>query len=135
MTAWLELPKVELHCHLLGLISPTLLKRIRHDGGKILVEPDILARIYPVSGLDSFRRWVDLLRPYQSTTPDLMRPLFAAHVAALTSQHVVYAEIMLSPTMFPRERPALLAAFHRWRQWVFELEQGKIQIEFLVVIP
>jgi len=135
MTHWLTLPKVELHCHLLGVINPILLQRIWCDGGPVLVEPNMLEAAYPVSDLAAFRRWVEMLKPYQAANVEAMRPLLAAHVANLIAQHVMYAEIMLSPTMFPRELPALLAAFHRWREWTLELEQGRIQIEFIMVIP
>jgi aminodeoxyfutalosine deaminase len=135
MTPWHTLPKVELHCHLLGVISPALLARIRGEGGKILVEPETLAAVYPVSDLDSFRRWVDILKPYQAAPEEAMRPLLATHISDLIAQRVVYTEIMLSPTIFPRERLALLEAFRRWREWAWELEQGRIQVEFLFVVP
>jgi aminodeoxyfutalosine deaminase len=59
----------------------------------------------------------------------------AAHAAALIAQNVVYAEVMLSPTMFPRERDSLLAEFAAWREWAFSLEQGRVQIEFVMVVP
>jgi len=135
MTVWRELPKVELHCHLLGVIRPALLERVRREGGPILVTPEALAKTYPVCGLSAFQHWLEILRPYQSASVEAMRPIMAAHVSDLIAQRVVYAEIMLSPSMFPRERAAMLDAFHRWRDWAFELEQGKIQTEFLLVVP
>jgi adenosine deaminase len=135
MTAWASLPKVELHCHLLGTIGPALLKTVRRAGGRILVEPEDLDKVLPVSDLDSFRRWLDVLRPYQAANVEVMRPVLAAHAAALIEQNVVYAEIMLSPTMFPRERDSLLGEFGAWRDWAVSLEQGKLQIEFVMVVP
>ena len=43
---------------------------------------------------------------------------------------------MVSPAMFPQERPsALLTAFQRWREWAFEFEQSRLQMEFIMVIP
>jgi len=127
--------KVELHCHLLGVISPSILSRIQRDGGTVLVEPDALAARYPVTDLESFRCWVDALKPYQCPAPELMRPILAAHVQSLIAQNVVYTEIMVSPTMFPSERRLFFSAFHRWREWTSELEQGRIQIEFVAVVP
>jgi adenosine deaminase len=135
MTNLRESPKVELHCHLIGLIEPFLLAQIQENRGKVLVESEILQKVYPVSGLAGFTRWLEVLKPYQMATPELMRPFLAAHVSQLISQRVVYAEIMLSPTMFPREPAERLRAFQRWRNWTLELEQEKIQIEYLVVIP
>lgn len=37
--------------------------------------------------------------------------------------------------MFPDEPGRLVTAFQRWREWALDLEQGRIQIEFLMVIP
>jgi len=135
MSGWMDYPKVELHCHLLGVIDPPLLRAIEQRGGRILVRPDDLERLHPVRDLASFQRWVDLLKPYQSAPPALMRPVLEAHVENLVAQHVRYAEIMLSPAMFPQERRDLLNAFHRWREWAFAMEQGRIQIEFILVVP
>ena len=131
----LALPKVELHCHLLGIISPALLARIQRENGPILVEPATLAAAYPVHDYLSFQRWIEILKPYQCATPDLMRPILASYVEALIAQNVVYVEIMLSLTMFPGDRPAMLAGLHRWREWANEMEQGRIQIEFVFVLP
>ena len=57
-------PKVELHCHLLGAISPELLRRMRADVAPVLVKPEALSQVYPVRGLVRFRRYVEVLRPY-----------------------------------------------------------------------
>ena len=135
MSDWRELPKAELHCHLLGVISPALLRRIERDGGRSLAPPEALDPLWPVSSLASFQSWIEALKPYQTAGPEFMRPVLAAQVQAFASQHVVYAEIMLSPAMFPREKDALLSAFHRWREWAFEMESGRVQIEFLLVVP
>jgi adenosine deaminase len=129
------LAKVELHCHLLGVISPELLSRVRDEGGTVLVEPETLATTYPVTNVVAFQRWVDLLKPYQTDALEAMRPILAAHVSNLISQDVVYAEIMISPTMLASEPRTLVSAMHRWRDWASELEDGRIQLEFLMVIP
>jgi len=130
-----HLPKAELHCHLLGVIHPALLNDIRRDGGSVLVEPSTLAAAYPIRDIGSFTRWVEILRPYQAGAMDALRPVLAAHISNLIAQGVVYSEIMISPTMFPRELPALVEAFHGWREWANHLERGRIQIEFIMVVP
>jgi adenosine deaminase len=127
--------KVELHCHLLGVVTPARLARIRSGGGTILVEPDALRSASPIVDVASFQRWFDVLKPYQAASADAMKPVLAAHVSDLVVQRVVYAEVMVSPAMFPSEPDELLTAFHRWREWAWELEQGRIQIEFVMVIP
>ncbi len=135
MSQWMTCPKVELHCHLLGVIDPPLLRSIERRGGRVLVRPEALERLHPVCDLASFRRWVDLLKPYQRAPPELMRPILAAHVESLIAQRVRYTEIMLSPAMFPKERRDLLISFHRWREWALAMEKGRIQIEFILVVP
>jgi adenosine deaminase len=129
------LPKAELHCHLLGAIHPALLRDIRRDGGAVLVEPSTLEAAYPIRDMASFTRWVEILRPYQAGALDALRPVLAAHISNLIAQGVVYSEIMISPTMFPRELAALVAAFHGWREWTNDLERGRVQIEFVMVVP
>jgi adenosine deaminase len=99
------------------------------------VEPDALAALYPVHDVPSFQRWIDFLKPYQNANPELMRPVLQAQIESLIAQNVVYAELMLSPTMFAGERSALLKAFHQWREWTFEMEKTAIQVEFLLAIP
>jgi len=127
--------KAELHCHLLGVINPSLLREIRKCGGDILVEPSALDSAYPIYDLNSFTHWLEILKPYQAATPDTMRPIIASHISNLIEQGVVYAEMMISPTMFPRELPALVEAFHNWRDWVNQLERHQVQIEFIMVVP
>jgi aminodeoxyfutalosine deaminase len=126
-------PKVELHCHLLGVITPRLLEQVRAAGAPILVEPQSLSAVYPVRGADGFRRFVEVLRPYHSAPPETMRPILAAHVRSLREQHVVYTELMISPAMFGPG--GLLTGFQKWREWSLEMEEGQIQIEFLMVVP
>jgi adenosine deaminase len=83
----------------------------------------------------SFEQWLQLLTPYQTQCYKIMRPILAAHLNKLIAQHVVYTEIMLSPAIFPREPEAMLHALHEWREWTLELEQRKLQVEYLMVIP
>jgi adenosine deaminase len=119
--------KVELHCHLLGVISPALLAR-QHQP---LVEPEALRAAMAVHDLASFQHWVEVLKPYHSAPAALMRPILAAHIENLKAQNVVYTEIMISPAMFNEE----LTDFAQWREEVLELEAGRIQVEFLMTIP
>jgi aminodeoxyfutalosine deaminase len=135
MKSSLEIPKVELHCHLLGVISPALLERIERRGGQILVEPAALKEIYPVRDLISFRRWIDLLKPYQFCKPRFMRPILEAHIDSLVSQNVVYAEVIISPAMFPPDTADFVAAVRCWREWAYEIENGRIQVEFIMAVP
>jgi len=117
------------------VITPGLLAQVRDNGEPILVDPASLSTVYPVRGLDGFRRFVEVLRPYHSAPPEAMRPILAAHVQSLKQQGVVYAELMISPAMFGSDAGGLVAGFQRWREWCLEMEEGQIQIEFLMVVP
>src|SRR5262245_31345195 len=128
-------PKVELHCHLLGIIDAPLLSRVRAKGARVLVDPDALRRCYPIHGRAAFEQWLELLRPYQTECFESMRAILSEHICNLIKQHVVYSEIMLPPTMFPRGEKAMMRALHRWQDWTRELERGKIQVEYLMSIP
>ena len=132
---WRQQPKAELHCHLLEIIDPALLSHIQSNGGTVLAEPRALQAAYPVSNRARFNQWLALVKPYQAECFEAMRPVMTTHLSRLIAQNVVYAEIMLSPAMFPRQREAMLKAVHQWREWSLEQEQGKIQVEYLMVIP
>jgi len=127
--------KVELHCHLLGVISPEILDRIRRNGDPILVDPENLRAAYPVLGAIGFTRWLEILGPYQRATPGYMRPILGAHITELIRQNVVYAEIMISPTMFSQDLNTMLKEFEQWREWTLDLEGGRIQVEYIMVVP
>jgi len=129
------LPKAELHCHLIGVISPSLLTGLRQRGDKVLIEPSALDSAYPICDIASFKRWMELTRPYQMESLEAMYPILSAHVSSLIEQRVVYAEIMLSPSMFPRDRSAFWKAVHAWRNWTDSLEGKQVQIEFLMIVP
>src|SRR5689334_17643686 len=107
-------PKVELHCHLLGAISPALLERARAGGAEVLVDPELLASVYPVRGLNAFQRYVEVLKPYQTAAPESMLPILAAHIEDLKAQDVVYTELMVSPAMFPTDPERFVDAVSRW---------------------
>jgi aminodeoxyfutalosine deaminase len=117
------------------VITPELLAQVRDNGQPILVDPPSLSAVYPVRGLDGFRRFVEVLRPYHSAPPEAMRPILAAHVRSLKEQGVGYAELMISPAMFGSSASGLVAGFQQWREWSLEMELGQTQIEFLMVIP
>jgi adenosine deaminase len=64
-----------------------------------------------------------------------MREILSEHISDLIKQHVVYSELILSPTIFPREEKAFVRALHRWHDWTREFERGKTQVEYLMTIP
>lgn len=130
-----SMAKVELHCHLLGIIGPNVLNQIRQLGREMLVDIDALKKIYPISGLDGFRSWLALTLPYQSAPVSFLIDVLSIYIQDLIKQNVVYAEIMLSPLPFMNSQKSLIKTFKGFRDQVLLLEQGKVQIEFIVVLP
>lgn len=130
----IEHPKVELHCHLLGVLSPSLLAEVSKSQAVLVAEKD-LAKVLPITRKEGFQRAIDVLAPYQGATWQEYCPILSFHIAALIRQNVVYTEIMISPLMFPQQRDEMMAAFRQFRRWVDSLEQGRLQVEFLMVLP
>ena len=64
-----DIPKVELHCHLDGIVHSSLLKRLEHDGLQLAVSADALAALYPVENYEDFVRWFQSVKPLQISTP------------------------------------------------------------------
>ena len=52
----------------------------------ILVETATLEAAYPVCNLESFKRWIEVLKPYQTAPPGVMRPVLKAHAADLIAK-------------------------------------------------
>jgi len=48
---------------------------MRADVAPVLVKSEALSQVYPVRGLDRFRRYVEVLRPYHSAAPEVMTPV------------------------------------------------------------
>lgn len=127
-------PKIELHCHLLGVISPTLLRQI-NEAEAALVNSHVLRQVLPINNTVDFQRVVDTLLPYQRATWQAYRPILAYHIQELIRQNVIYTELMISPLMFPQQIDKMLSSFQTFRQWINGLEQGRLQVEFLLVLP
>ena len=130
-----QIPKVELHCHLLGVINPPLLENLNKKGHELLIPKDQIHTVSTIQCKEDFQHWVDWLKPYQSATWIAYQPIIAGHLESLVDQNVKYAELMISPLMFPSQRNELVKEFKQFRDWVTQLEQERIQMEFILVMP
>jgi adenosine deaminase len=128
-------PKVELHCHLIGVLNARLLKTLRAEGHPVLVAPDDLTPVGSDEGADGFARWLTRVEPYKSAGWRTYMPIISWHMERLVEQGAVYAELMISPLMFSRDLGAAVEEFAQFRHWVRSRERGRIQMEFLVLIP
>jgi adenosine deaminase len=125
-------PKIELHCHLDGIVDPPMLRELEAQGALLPILPETLQAAYPVQSYDDFVKWG---RAAQSLEGDLGRfkPLLAVHLGRLKSQNVVYTEIMIGSSEIPRDRQELVDRVRDFRDWVDQQEDGAIQVEFVVV--
>ena len=130
-----HIPKVELHCHLIGLISPFVLEMLQREGKESLVSPEVLRRCYPVVGIRRFLDWLLVLKPYQEYCIADIKPVLAYHIESLIQQHVLYTELMMSPTIFSPDIDTLVEEFDQFRKWTIQQERGLVQVEYLMVIP
>lgn len=128
-------PKVELHCHLIGVLTPALLRDLRSEEHSILVEPDAAAPVRLGEGPDGFGQWLTRVEPYKSAGWRTYLPILGWYIDRLIEQRVVYAEMMISPMMFSRDFGELAEEFEEFRAWVRQREAGRIQVEFLFLVP
>src|SRR5258708_633132 len=102
-----ELAKVELHCHLSGLLDPTMIAEIEADGGRLPVSREALLSAYPVTSREAFTRWLEVVNPLHGDLENFRR-ILEIHVGRLKRQNVIYTEIMIGPRELPDDRRALV---------------------------
>jgi adenosine deaminase len=98
-----------------------------------LVNPQTLGP--PPLGREGFRAWLDRSAPYQNALWTDYAPILAAHVADLAAQSTVYAEITISPLMFPRDEGGFLRELTAFRRFADELEAQGPRLAFLLIAP
>ncbi len=126
-----RLPKVELHCHVDGIVDPAMLRAIRQQGYTTPLPPEALQAAYPVRNMSEFIHWFSVADPIEEDTENF-KPILAQHIERLKAQHVAYAEIMLGTSELPRDEGRLIEQFGAFREYITSLEGGKIQVEFLI---
>ncbi|KUO54421.1 MAG: hypothetical protein APF80_08290 [Alphaproteobacteria bacterium BRH_c36] len=128
-------PKVELHCHLIGTLNAPLLREIDLAGERILVRPENVQPVGFGEGPQGFADWLVRVEPYKSAGWRDYLPVLEAHMERLVQQGVVYAEMMISPMMFARDTGALVEEFAEFQERVRSRERGVLQVEFLFLVP
>ena len=130
------LRKVELHCHLDGLVSPDLLTALEARGVSHPIPVDRLRAVWPVrSRQDWMESYASVVGPHLRNNADLLLHILVQHARRLVSQNVFYAEIMLSSfTLQAREVEEQTALFRRFRDVATAQEESGLQIELLVAV-
>lgn len=128
-----EIRKVELHCHVDGLLNPALLKKIPPDNVIHSLIPDPEA-ISPVNNLTD---WIERYGPAASAVykhdGEVLLPVFAQYLCELKQQNVRYSEIMLSGFTFQHENILeQIALYEQFRRIADQIGGNELQVEFLL---
>ena len=126
-----ELPKVELHCHLDGIIDPAMVRAVVQDDPNYPIDPDKFECAYPVRNFKDFIRWYEFAEPIERKL-EYFYPILDRHIERLKAQKVVYSEVMISSSEVPRDKVKALEEIGTLRHWVDQREADEIQIEFMV---
>jgi adenosine deaminase len=124
------IPKVELHCHLDGVVDGAMLRSMIAAGLDAPLAPEALEAVAPARDFDGFLRWFDAAWALEGDI-DNYRPVISAHIERLKAQHVVYAEVFVGQSELPRRRTDLAQKLSDFRRYVDSLEEGRIQVELV----
>jgi len=128
-----HIPKVELHCHLDGIVDPAILREMEQQGYALPLRPEALQAAHPVRNFDEFKNYMEVAEAVEGDLENF-KPILARHIERLKAQNVIYTEIMLGTSELPRDAGALVEKFGGFREYVTGLEAGQIQVEFLAVV-
>jgi adenosine deaminase len=124
-------PKVELHCHLEGILSRAMLRSIRQELPDYPIDPDLFEQAYPVADFEGFLGWWEYTHPLWHSLA-YFYPILSRYISELKVQQVRYAEIMIAFSLLHEDAALALDQMRALREWVNQLEEGAIQVEFLI---
>lgn len=126
------LPKIELHCHTEGIIGPDIIRRIRQAHPDFPLAPEDMLPHLPIHNLETFENWWHCVRHIYGQLP-LMRLVLAAYMKQAKQQNIRYLEVMLHERHLPADQAEAIDVFTAFREQILALEQGTIQVEFLMM--
>ncbi len=127
------LPKVELHCHLDGILDRAMARAIRQDDPTFPVDPAEFERAYPVEGKEGFVGWWASVAALDGKLA-CFYPIIGKYIERLKAQNVRYFEVMIASGELPVDTSEAVEKVGAFREWVNQQEGGAIQVEFLVAI-
>ncbi|MFC1745810.1 hypothetical protein ACFL35_17590 [Candidatus Riflebacteria bacterium] len=128
-----KIPKVELHCHLDGIINPEILENEVFFG---LLKDFSLAdfkNLYPVKNYDEFWQWFAMVEELKRD-PDLFVKLIPIHLQNLKKQNVHYTEVKYPAASIPNDRGAMLEKFQKFKEVGRKQKDDDCQFEILVAL-
>jgi adenosine deaminase len=129
--------KAELHCHIDGLLDPTMLDELLADGHDFGLSAAALRSRYPFASLEAWRRdYCEFIEPHLGPREERLPLLLERHLRRLKAQRVVYAEIFVSGLLFPRgdDLGALIALFRELRRRADRVAKPELQVELVVCV-
>jgi aminodeoxyfutalosine deaminase len=127
------LPKVELHCHLDGILSPAMVRKIQRSHPAFPIHADVLERAYQITGLESFFNWWQYITPLDARL-DYYALVIQNYIEQLKAQNVRYFEVMIASGEIAPDPVEAVEKMQAFRESVNQCEAGQIQVEFLVVL-
>jgi adenosine deaminase len=129
----IQIPKVELHCHLEGVLSRLMLESIRQELPAYPIDPETFAQAYPVADFDGFLRWWKFILPIWGQLA-YFYPILEGYITQLKAQQVRYAEVMIALGLLPDGPAEAVDQMAALREHANQLEAGQIQVEFLATL-
>lgn len=127
------LPKVELHCHMDGILTTQMARDIRAIDPDFPVAPEDFAPYFPIHDVDSFFRWWGVAKPIDGKIHHYY-PIISRYIDHLKAQNVHYFEVMIALGELPGDTLEVVDKVLAFREWVNRQEAGKIQVEFLIAL-
>jgi len=128
------IPKVELHCHLDGILDPEILVEMHAAGLAHGIPVEELRASTPARSYEQFMRWAQTHDGRIEGDIDNFRIVIARHIERLRAQRVVYTEISIGSSEIPADPGEMIDKLQAFRAFVDEQEHGETQVELLVTL-
>lgn len=130
------LRKVELHCHVDGLLDPNLVRELDARGKRHPFDLNELRRAFPAR---TFEKWTQeygpLVWPHFAGNTALLLDVLKVHLDRLVAQNVAYTEIMLSSIIMQcAELHDQGELFRQFRALADQFESSGLQVEYLITL-
>jgi len=129
-----SLPKVELHCHLEGIIDLSISESLCRQNPDYPIRPENFEGVYPVKTFDDFLTWWRVVQPVWGQFGPFA-PILLSYVETARKQNVRYLEIMISSSLIPGDPVEATEVMGGLRRMIDRLEAGIIQVEMVACIP
>ena len=131
-----ELRKVELHCHIDGVVDPSLVRELDARGRP---HPFELDKLSTACTARTFARWQEdyrpLVSPHLQGNAALLLETLEVHLDRLVAQNVVYAEVMLGSVILQcAELNDQGQLFKQFRRLADRFEASGLQVEYLITL-